>query len=143
MIWSDYSRSEFRWFAPHHSGSPNKISPYFFKDIIIKLVSSFLKAEYISNNGGNTKLKFTKKTWTYDLICLLLSRTENRRRARWTGRPSRPITMSSGFITFKQSSEKKKRNFSWNGKKWIRLLFFPWNRNRFLVSLKIFNTYLC
>ena len=34
---------------------------HFFKDITIKLVSSFLKAEYISNNGGNAKLKFLKK----------------------------------------------------------------------------------
>ena len=122
MIWSDYSRSEFRWFAPHHLGSSNKISPYFFKDIIIKLVSSFLKTEYISNNSGNAKLKFTKKTRTYDLICLLLSRTENRRRARWTGRPSRPITMSSGFITFKQSSAIKNGFYSCNFSKYTKLI---------------------
>ena len=48
-----------------------------------------------------------KKRNTHDRICLLLSRTENLLLARWTGRPSRPMTMSSGFITFKQSSEKR------------------------------------
>ena len=44
---------------------------------------------------------------TYERICLLFSLTENLLLALWTCRPSRPITINSGLITFKQSSGKR------------------------------------
>jgi hypothetical protein len=56
---------------------------------------------------------------TYERICLLFSLTENLLLARWTCRPSRPITINSGLITFKASSEKE-QNEKFGAKKWTK-----------------------